>query len=344
MVARTEEEPTTLGDAISSEKSVEWLATWESELHSLEDNGTWVIENLPEGSRTIGCRWIFKRKEDGRYKARLIAKGYAQKAGIDFHETFAPVARFTTLRTLLALAAENDWEIEGMDVKTAFLHGELAEVIYMEIPEGLKQETWKGTGDSPKQACRLIITIYGLKQAPRAWYGKINKFFSESGFTRSNEDHSLYVHGTRRVIILLHVDDLVLAASTLEDISWIKKMLRAEFEMTDLGELTSFIRVQITQDRHRRTLIVSQSSYISRVLEDHGMGWCAAVATPVETGTRLQKPEAGFITDPANPLQYQSAVGSLMYAMLGTPPDIAYAVGLVSQFSTNPNSDHWGAV
>ena len=251
MVAHTNEEPATLGDAISSEKSVEWLAAWESELRSLEDNGTWVIENLPEGSRTIGCRWIFKRKEDGRYKARLVAKGYAQKAGIDFHETFAPVAKFTTLRTLLALAAENDWEIEGMDVQTAFLHGELAEVIYMEIPEGLKQETWKGTGDSPKQACRLITTIYGLKQALRAWYRKINKFFSESGFTRSNEDHSLYVHRTRRLIILLYVDDLVLAASTLEDISWIKKMLRAEFEMTDLGELTSFIGVQITRDRRR---------------------------------------------------------------------------------------------
>ena len=135
-----------------------------------------------------------------------------------------------------------------MDVKTTFLHGELAEVIYMEIPEGLKQEIRKGMGDSPKQACHLIKTIYRLKQVLCAWHGKINKFFSESRFTRSNEDHILYVHGTRRLIILLYVDDLVLAASTLEVISWIKKMLRPEFKMTDLGELTIFIGVQITRD------------------------------------------------------------------------------------------------
>ena len=209
----------------------------------MEDTGTWIIEDLPEGSTAIGCRWIFKRKEDGWYNQRLVAKGYAQKPGIDFHETFAPVAKFTTLRSLLALAAENDWEIEGMDVKTAFLLSELAEVIFMDIPEGLEQGIRKGAGDSPKQACRLIKTIYRLKQAPRTWYGKINLFFSECGFNRSEEDHSLYVHGTRQLIILLYVDDLVLAASTLDNISWIKKMLKAEFEMTDLGELTSFIGV-----------------------------------------------------------------------------------------------------
>ena len=151
LVARTEEEPATLGDVISSEKSVEWLADWELELRFLEDNGTWVNGDLPEGSRTNACRWIFKRTEDGRYKAHLVAKGYVQKARIDFHQTFAPVAKFTTLRSLLALAAENDWEIEGMDLKTAFLHGKLAEVIYLDIPEGLKQETWNGTGDSPNR-------------------------------------------------------------------------------------------------------------------------------------------------------------------------------------------------
>ena len=231
-----------------------------------------------------------------------------------------------------------------MDVKTAFLHAELAELIYMEIPEGLKQESHYNSGNSPKQACRLVKTIYGLKQSPRAWYEKIDSFFSESGFVRSKEDHSLYVHGTRKLIILLYVDDLILAAVTLEDISWVKKQLSARFEMTDLGELSSFIGVQVSRDRTRRTLKVSQESYISRVLHDHGMGWCATVTTPVESGVRLLKSEEGFVSDPSNRQQYQSAVGSLMYAMSGSRPDIAYAVGLVSQFCTNPNSKHWGAV
>ena len=157
-------------------------------------------------------------------------------------------------------------------------------------------------------------------------------------------DHSLYVHESRRHIILLYVDDLVLAASFSDVITWIKELLRKQFEMTDLGELASFIGIQGVRDRAQRTPKISQGSYISRVLTDHGMGWCAAVATPVEGGTKLEKSGEGFIADPENRIQYQSAVGSLMYAMLGSRPDIAYAVGLVSQFSTNLNSQHWAAV
>ena len=133
----------------------------------------------------------------------------------------------------MALAAENDWEIEGMDVKTAFLHGHLAEVINMEMPEGL-------TGDSPGQVCQLLKTIIGLKQSPRVWYAKIHQFFAESGFVRSEEDHSLFVHQTRRLVILLYVDDLVLAAAIQKDINWIKESLKARFEMTELGKLKEF--------------------------------------------------------------------------------------------------------
>ena len=171
-----------------------------------------------------------------------------------------------------------------MDVKTAFLQVELAEFIYMEIPEGLKQESHFNLKNSPKQPWRPVKTIYGLKQSPGAWYQKINSFFSQSGFIRSKEDHSLYVHGTQKLMILLYVDDLVLAAVTLEDISWFKKPLRARFEMTDLGELTSFIGVKLLRNRTRCTLKVSQESYISLVLHGHRMGWCATVTNPVESG------------------------------------------------------------
>lgn len=340
MLARTQEEPRTLMDALASEDATEWRAAWDSEVKSLQDNGTWVLEELPEGRKAIGCRWVFKIKEDGRYKARLVAKGYAQEAGIDFDETYAPVAKFTTLRMLLALSAENDWEIEGMDVKTAFLHSELVESIYMEIPEGLDT----GPGNSPKLVCRLVKTIYGLKQAPRAWYGKINAFFSEHGFYRSEEDHSLFVHENRRLIILLYVDDLVLAASSHQAITWGKEALSKKFNMTELGKLKTFIGVEVFQDRTRRTLKVSQSTYLNRILKNHGMEDCTAVATPIESGTRLEKSELEFIADPADKRRYQSAVGSLMYAMLGTRPDIAYAVGMVSKYCNNPNNDHWIAV
>ena len=229
-----------------------------------------------------------------------------------------------------------------MDVKTAFLHSELAELIYIEIPEGL------GMGEeeenSPKKVCPLIKTIYGLKQAPRAWYGKINDFFSENGFIRSNEDHSLFIHEFRSLIILLYVDDLILAATTQNEINWAKGAPIANFEMTELGVLTGFIRVDISRDRERQSLKISQKSYVSSVLEEHGMEGCAPVSTPVEPGLRLEKSPEGYESTPKDHHRYQSAVGSLMYAMLGTRPDIAYAVGLVTKFPTNPHSNHWGAV
>ena len=234
--------------------------------------------------------------------------------------------------------------MEGMDVKKAFLHSELAELIYIEILEGLGMG---GEAENlPKKVCRLIKTIYGLKQAPRAWYGQINDFFSENGFIRSNEDHSLFVHEFRSFIILLYVEDLILAGTTQNEINWAKGSLIANFEMTELGVLTGFIRVDISRDREleRQSLKISQKSYVSRVLEEHGMEGCAPVSTPVEPGLRLEKSLEGYEATPKDHHRYQSAVGSLMYAMLGTRPDIAYAVGLVSTFPTNPHGNHWVAV
>ena len=340
MIAHTNEEPRTLEEALASDDAADWKMAWDSEVKSLNDNGTWVLENLPEGRKAIGCRWVFKIKEDGRYKARLVAKGYAQAPGIDYNETFAPVAKFTTLRTLLALSAENDWELEGMDVKTAFLHSELAELIYMEIPEGLKPE-----GEySPRLVCRLVKTIYGLKQAPRAWYGNITTFLSEKGFYRSEEDHSLFVHEEHSLIILLYVDDLVLAAATQGAIEWAKKELKRAFKMTELGRLKTFIGLEVTRDRKRRVLHVSQPTYVDRILWNHGMQTCAPVSTPIEPGTRLEKSPEGYTATSEDMRRYQSAVGSLMYAMLGSRPDIAYAVGTVSRFCTNPDGQHWAAV
>ena len=248
--------------------------------------------------------------EDGRYKARLIAKGYAQLAGIDYQETFPPVAKFTTLRTLLALAAENNWEIEGMDVKTVFLHSELAEEIYMEIPKGLRPE--EGDKISPGLACRLIKTIYSLKQSPRAWYGKINEFFAKNGFSRSEVDHSLFVHQQRSLIILLYVDDLVIATTSLEHISWAESALSATFDMTELGELKGFIGVEVVRDRARHSLKISQEAYIGRVLAAHGMDHCATVSTLGDPGVHLIKPSEGFIATSWERQRYQSAVGSLL--------------------------------
>ena len=239
-------EPQTLTEALSSAEKEQWRTPWKAELASLAKDNTWVIEKLPEGRSTIGCRWLFKKKDDGRYKARLVAKGFSQQAGIDYEETFAPVAKFTTILIVLALSCENDWEMDGMDVKTAFLNGELDEEIFMEIPEGVAVPTNKAArGYERPLVCRLRKSIYGLKQAPRAWYSRIYTFFQEHNFIRSDYDHSLFINYEQQIILLLYVDNLVVAAPTRALVDWIRDKLHHEFEMTDLGPLQTFLGLEI---------------------------------------------------------------------------------------------------
>ena len=154
-----------------------------------------MLEPLPAERTAIGCRWLFRRKEDGCYKARLVAKGYSQKQGIDYQEIFAPVAKFTTIQMLLVVGCESDWEIQGMDIKTAFLNSELEETVYLEVPEGVLIPSPPATPEyQPPITCRLLKSIYGLKQSPRAWYSRIDKFFRSNTFTRCDTDHSLFIN------------------------------------------------------------------------------------------------------------------------------------------------------
>ena len=345
MVQTDDFEPQTLTDALNSAEKDKWKNAWEEELSSLAKNNTWVLEPLPAERTAIGCRWLFRKKDDGRYKARLVAKGYSQKLGVDYGETFAPVAKFTTIRVLLALCCQSNWEIRGMDVKTAFLNSELEETVYMEVPEGVTIPTKEILPEYQQpMACRLLKSIYGLKQSPRAWYGRIEKFFRSNNFIRSESDHSLFINYEQQVILLLYVDDLVLAAPTTKQIDWIRFKLHREFEMTDLGELKTFLGLEINRNRPQRILHLSQTKYIRKILEHNGMAGCNPTTTPADPHIRLQKSEHNFEASQSEKKQYQSAVGSLMYAMLGTRPDIAYAVSKVSQYSTNPNPTHWTAV
>ena len=245
---------------------MEWREAWVSEVDSLARNDTWRLEELPPGRKAIGCRWLFKRKEDGRYTARLVAKGYSQQEGVDFTDTFAPVAKFNSLRTLLALVCENDWELKGMDVKTAFLNSEVAEEVYMDIPEGLEGGHMSSNTQKPI-VCRLIKSIYGLKQSPRAWYGRINSFFVDHRFQRTEQDHNVYIHSVLKMILLLYVDYLLITAPTPPAIDWIRSLLHHEFEMTDLRPLTVFLGMEIRWNRSHRSLHLSQQQYIQIILE-----------------------------------------------------------------------------
>ena len=272
-----------------------------------------------------------------------MAKGYSQREGVDFTDTFAPVAKFNSLRTLLALVCENDWELEGMDVKTAFLNSEVAEEVYMDIPEGLEGNGTSSNSQNPR-VCQLLKSINGLKQSPRAWYGRINSFFADHGFERTEQDHNVYIHSVFKVILLLYVDDLLITGPTLTDIDWIRNLLHEEFEMTDLGPLTVFLGMEIRRNRPLRLLHLSQQRYIQIILERFGMSSAAVVSTPADPHVRLTASPPNIVNEEINRQRYQAAVGSLMYAMIGTRPDISFAVSAVSQYSKNPGAAHWTAV
>ena len=195
-----------------------------------------------------------------------MAKGYSQKPGIDYTKTFAPVVKFNSLCSLLALVSDNDWELEGMDVKTAFLQSELEEKVYMEVSEGLHTNSTQEPSGT-HMVCELNKSIYGLKQSPRTWYGRINSFFIDHGFQRSEHDHNLYVHMIFKLILLLYVDDLVLTVPSMENSSWIQRLLHEEFEMTDLGPFTSFLDMEIQRHRYTRILHPFQRCFIDSILE-----------------------------------------------------------------------------
>jgi len=344
-------DPTTFQQAMSRSDWQEWLDAMVEELQSTTAAGTWSLVRLPEGRSAIGCKWVYKikRKADGsvdRYKARLVAKGYSQKEGVDYTETFAPVARMSSLRTLLAIVAATDLELHQMDVKTAFLNGDLTEDIYMQQPPGF---------DMPGQrelVCKLQKSLYGLKQAGRSWYNKIDSALIGLGFVPLPADNCIYVQRTTQsgddsVYLLLYVDDLLLACRLLSKLTAVKGQLSNLFSMKDMGEAQYILGLQISRNRADRTLSLSQAQYIDTVIRRFRMEECHPESTPCAVGLDLRKTTSPITPEEQEQMRgvpYASAVGAIMYAMLGTRPDIAYAVSVVSQFMHDPRPVHWKAV
>ena len=304
--------------------------------------------DLPKGRKAIGNKWVLKikRNADGnieRYKARLVAKGYTQQEGIDYEETFSPVVRFTSIRLILAIVANMDLELHQMDVKTAFLNGELDEEIYMEQPVGFIKE------NEHEKVCRLLKSIYGLKQSSRQWYIRFHNTIISNDFTMIDEDHCVYTKRNKDkfVILSLYVDDILIAGNDKEFLKSIKGWLSSNFEMKDMGEAAYILGVKISRNRSKKLLSLSQESYIKKILERFQMQACKPIDTPIAKIQALSRrlcPETLQEKEQMKRVPYASAVGSLMYAMMCTRPDICFAVGMVSRYQSNPGQAHWKAV
>ena len=334
------EEPTTLEAALTSPDKVQWKEALDNEYSSLVKNNTWTLVPLPKGRKAVDCRWVFKVKynADGsieRHKARLVAKGFSQVAGLDYEETFSPVARYTSIRTILAIANQLNLEVHQMDVSTAFLNGELQEEIYMTQPEGyiLKRKE--------HLVCKLNKSIYGLKQASRCWFNTINEFLKNSGYVQCKSDPCLYIkrEGDNLMLVALYVDDLLLASNSKKMLHREKEALKRRFEMKDLGEVHYCLGIQIERKRTKKFMLLHQSKYLTSLLKKFGMEDCKPVSTPLDQSSKLLPNEG----DPVDKTKYQTLVGGLTYAVTGTRPDLAYALGMVSQFCSNPGLEHWKA-
>lgn len=268
-----------------------------------------------------------------KHKARLVAKGYAQRHGVDYDEVFAPVARIETVRVLLALAARGGWEVHHMDVKSAFLNGDLAETVYVQQPPGFI------VGDGGK-VLKLKKALYGLKQAPRAWNAKLDKELLALGFVRSKLDHAVYRRSKENsfLIVGVYVDDLIISGPDVDDIKMFKSEMKKKFNMSDLGLLSYYLGIEVKQDPSGITLC--QSSYAAKIIDMAGMSNCNSSDTPMECRLKLSKKNEGELL---NPTEYRSIIGSLRY-IINTRPDLAFDVGVVSRYMEAPGRDHWLAV
>ena len=341
-------DPRTYKQAMKSSKAENWKIAITEEYTSLQNHSTWELVDLPEGANLVGCIWVFKtkRKSDGsidRYKARLVAQGYSQEEGVDFDEVFAPVAKYKSIRTVLAIANQLNLDIRQMDVRSAFLNGELSDVIYMKQPEGFIDEKY------PNKVCLLKKSLYGLKQSARCWNQVIDNYLKSSSYIQSDADPCIYykcenINGKRIIVIMVvYVDDTIICSNDTATLQAEKKKLCERFEMDDRGELHHILGMQVKRDRSKKRLTIDQNIYLKDVLKRFGMENCKPVSTPVEPGKKFSKliEEKDAFDDVR---MYQAAIGSLNYAAIATRPDLSVAVGMLSQHMRNPSLEHWTGV
>jgi hypothetical protein len=334
MSSMIESKPTCFEEAIVRKP---WRDSMVEEYASIIKNNVWEIVPKPLNKSIVSSKWIYKIKHaaDGsidKHKARFVARGFSQKEGVDYEETFTPVAQYTSIRTIISIATQMGWRIHQMDVKTAFLNGNIEEEVYLEQPRGFEVH------NRASHVCLLKKALYGLKQAPRAWYSRIDSYLQSIGFIKSDVDPNLYLlmKGEDILILVLYVDDLFLTgAETL--IAACKQDLAKEFEMKDLGLMHYFLGLEIWQQEGETFL--GQGKYTIEILKRFGMEDCKSMTTPMITNLKkLNSSES----DKVNPTIYRQLIGCLMY-LKNTRPDICFVVNTLSQHMVDPREVHWVA-
>ncbi|GJR30285.1 retrovirus-related pol polyprotein from transposon TNT 1-94 [Tanacetum coccineum] len=312
-----------------------WIEAMQDELHQFDRLQVWELVDKPFGKNVIKLKWLWKNKKDEdqtviRNKARLVAKGYAQEEGIDFDESFAPVARLEAVRIFVAYAAHKSFPIYQMDVKTAFLNGPLKEEVYVAQPDGFVDP------DHPDKVYRLRKALYGLKQAPRAWYDELSKFLISNGFTKGIIDPTLFTikYGEDILLVQIYVDDIIFGSTNPKFSKRFEKLMHGRFEMSLMGEMKFFLGLQIHQSP--RGIFINQAKYTLEILKKHGMEKGQSIGTPMATKPKL---DADLSGEPVDQTDYRSKIGSLMY-LTSSRPDIVQAVCYCARYQARPTEKH----
>ena len=326
----------TFRDIVSLPKAEqkEWFTACREELEALRARDVYDLVDRPKGRKVVKNRWVFDVKTDGRKKARLVAKGFSQVEGEDFDKIFSPVVRFETVRLILALAALEDWHISGLDVRSAYLYGKLDEEIYMEQPEGFRKP---GT---EHKVFKLKRALYGLKQAGLAWWRTLSESMTLMGFKRLSNDAGIYVYKRhsdgKLVVVIVYVDDALFCGKDKKLVAKLKARFMQKWECRDLGDVKEFLRMRIV--RKGSNIHLDQCAYLEKVLERCGMTNARPAPTPLPAGY-IPAPNKGQ-AKPELRSRFQTVIGSLLYLMLGTRPDLAFAVTKLAQFASNPSDEH----
>ena len=320
----TQVEPRSFKQAYNDSR---WKKSMQEEYDSLMNNKTWTLVDLPKGRKIVKNKWVYKLKSDGRFKSRLVAKGFTQVAGVDFDETWSPVGRKARLKLLIWFVLNNNWSWKQMDVDTAFLNSKLEEEIYMQQPEGYD--------DGTSRVCQLLKSIYGLKQASRAWYDTLREFLESVGLQRSRVDPCIYFG--HDLILFVYVDDMIIAGASNEIVEDMSNKFKKRFKMKDLGTPRRIIGLDLVQTS--QGILLSGVSMIEELLRNYEMSGSRHVSTPMDHNQSFL-PNAESKADEELQTKYASIMGSLLYIANSFRPDLSYAVSVLSQFTGNPSEDH----
>ncbi|KAG8929142.1 hypothetical protein FRC01_004803, partial [Tulasnella sp. 417] len=340
-------DPWSYREALSSPDAKQWKDAIQVEYNSLVKMGTFEVVDLPPGRKAIPSTYVFKEKkgpngETVKFKARIVARGDLQKKGEDYDKVFAPVPRLDTVRAVFSFAASQGWDIDQLDFKSAFLNGDLKEEVYMKPPQGFEHDDGK--------VWMLKKSLYGLRQSPKCWHTKLTTSLTDFQLVRSTADFSVYVgrQGKDTTILVTHVDDMAITGSNTRKKNEVKEYIKENYDVEDMGKLSYYLGISWDYDRDARTIFAHQKKFALEVLEHFDMLVCNDSEVPVSAGQQFTIEDSPVENSDEQQqmakVPYLEAIGSLMYLMLGTRPDLAYAIGKLSRFGNNPGPKHWKGV